>query len=185
MTSLPISYCYNTLDPSTSKSNLAHVRSKMYERNTSNITSTTSQVPRENIPCGYNGFYSYYSQKTGVGIGKSPQDTYLDEPVLDMVTFRSLNVVAYWKDNSSRFKELASMACDVLSIPFTTVASESCFSLGSRVLNKYISSLLPINVQALICARNWVRGFQEIVEEFEFIEEGEKGSEIQRTATVF
>ncbi|KAL1223733.1 Zinc finger BED domain-containing protein DAYSLEEPER [Cardamine amara subsp. amara] len=146
-----------------------------YERNTSNSTSTTSQVPREDIPCGYNGFYSYYSQKTSVGIGKSPLDAYLDEHVLDMVTFRSLNLVAYWKDNSSRFKELASMACDVLSIPLTTVASESCFSIGSRVLNKYMSSLLPINVQALICARNWVREFQEIGEEFKFIEEeGEK-----------
>ena len=53
---------------------------------------------------------------------QSQLDIYLDE---GSYVGNDLDVLEYWKLNKHRFPELAIMACDILSIPITTVASES------------------------------------------------------------
>ena len=118
------------------------------------------EAGKDTLPAGYSGFYGLFSQQAGTC--KSALDVYLSEPVLDMVAFKNLDAIKYWKDNSNQFKKLSQMACDVLCISIKIVSSESSFSVGSRVLSKYMSCLLPSNVQALIFARNWLRGFEVI-----------------------
>lgn len=48
------------------------------------------------------------------------------------------------------------MAKDVLAVPVTTVALQSTFSAGERVLDQYRSSLKPETMQALICTADWI-----------------------------
>ena len=48
------------------------------------------------------------------------------------------------------------MARDFLAIPLSTVASESAFSCGKRILGDTRSSLTPDMLQALVCAKDWL-----------------------------
>ncbi|KAG5057592.1 hypothetical protein JHK86_012588 [Glycine max] len=72
-----------------------------------------------------------------------------------------MDVLDWWKTNSPRFPHLSIMACDLLSIPVTTVASEYVFSIGSRILKKYRNRLSSDCVETIICTRNWKHGFNE------------------------
>ena len=101
------------------------------------------------------------SQNVNVN-GKSELDLYLAETPLEPKFFPKLDILSYWIDRQERYPNLCRLACEVLSIPITIVASESAFSIGARVLNKYHASLLPSNVQTLILTQNWINGFEDI-----------------------
>lgn len=49
------------------------------------------------------------------------------------------------------------MARDILAIPMSTVASESTFSAGRRVIEPHRSCLKPETVEMLLCGADWVR----------------------------
>jgi hypothetical protein len=58
---------------------------------------------------------------------------------------------------SPKYPILARIACDLLAIPASTVASESAFSTGSRIISDYRSSLSSKTVEALVCLQDWFR----------------------------
>ena len=57
---------------------------------------------------------------------------------------------------------LSKLARDVLDVPVSTVASESAFSTGGRILDPFWSSLSPLMVQNLVCAQDWLQALVPI-----------------------
>ena len=51
-------------------------------------------------------------------------------------------------------------AQDLMSIPITTVAFESSFSTGKKILTPYRSRLLSENVEATLYTKSWLYGFK-------------------------
>ncbi|KZV49387.1 hypothetical protein F511_10927 [Dorcoceras hygrometricum] len=87
---------------------------------------------------------------------KTQLELYLDETKIDRSV--KLDVLAFWKAHQFRCPELAQMARDVLTIPISTVASESAFSVGGRILDQYRSAMKPEVVESLVCCGDWLIG---------------------------
>ena len=56
----------------------------------------------------------------------------------------NFEVLGSWKDNSNRYQVLPKVAKDVLAIPISTIAFESTFSTGGRIVDPFRSSLSPL-----------------------------------------
>lgn len=67
------------------------------------------------------------------------------------------DILSWWKSNQVTFPILSTLARDVLAVQVSTVASESAFSAGGRVVGPFRSSLDPEIIEALICTKDWVR----------------------------
>ncbi|RZC61608.1 hypothetical protein C5167_023374 [Papaver somniferum] len=104
--------------------------------------------------------------------GKTELDMYFSEKREDFN--QQFDILNWWKVNSSKYKILSMISRDVLAMQVSTVASESSFSTGGRVLNEFRSSMLPKTVQALICAQNWLLdkpiNLEELIEAVEKID---------------
>ena len=71
---------------------------------------------------------------------------------------------------------LSKLARDVLAVPVSTIASESVFSTGGRILDPFRSSLSPLMVQYLVCAQDWLQAlvpisFRKSKDEVEVLED--------------
>ena len=135
-----------------------------------NVSSAEMSV-QDQVPKNFMNRYRKYRAEKGNVDNKSELDRYLMEDV----EFLSINfdILNWWKVNSSKFPILAKIARDVLAIPISTVASESTFSTGGRILDPFRSCLAPKTVEGLICAQNWLQSssiaydFEDVLEDLE------------------
>lgn len=88
---------------------------------------------------------------------KNELDRYLDEETLPHNESEYFDILGWWKVAGTRFPTLRMIARDILAIPITTVASESAFSTGGRILSEHRSRLTPQMVEALMCSQSWLR----------------------------
>jgi hypothetical protein len=112
----------------------------------------------------------------------------VDKYLLDPLEYTASNeecfdILCWWKLNGPKYPVLATIAKDILAVQTSTVASESCFSTGGRVIDPFRSSLSPKTVEALICLQSWLRGddiinleYEPTIEELEFYEKVEEST---------
>ncbi|XP_012839258.1 PREDICTED: zinc finger BED domain-containing protein RICESLEEPER 2-like [Erythranthe guttata] len=124
----------------------------------SNPLEGTSKISKEIMPDDISStidmmaeFYKLAKQEDA--INKTEMELYLEEKLHpgQIVQEDNFNILDWWKLYAAKYPIMARMARDILAIPVSSVASESAFSIGGRVLNKFRSSLLPTTVEALIC----------------------------------
>ncbi|PSS28929.1 AC transposase [Actinidia chinensis var. chinensis] len=99
--------------------------------------------------------FDTYLEEEYSSVYESELDKYLVAPC-ERSTNATFDILVWWKNNSNKYPILSQIARDVLAIPVSTVASESAFSTGGRILDPFRSSLLPSMVETLICTQNWL-----------------------------
>ncbi|CAN6271926.1 unnamed protein product [Urochloa humidicola] len=95
---------------------------------------------------------SFSPSASGSG-GGNELSAYLDsDPVKDWG--ESFDILLWWRDHKLSYPVLSIMARDIMSVPVSTVSSESCFSCTARILEERRRRLLPEHVEMLTCMKD-------------------------------
>lgn len=113
---------------------------------------------------------------------QSEYDMYLKDDLVPPDV--EIDVLEWWMTNGHKYPTIARMARDVLAVPASTVASESAFSTGSRVISDYRSRLASETVTALICLQDWMRP-SGVIDSTTIVEDLDNEDEMLRASTTF
>jgi hypothetical protein len=67
---------------------------------------------------------------------RSELEVYLDDPSHPEMDDDAFDIIAWWKLHDPKYPVISLMTRDILSVPVSTVASESAFSLAGLVVDK-------------------------------------------------
>ncbi|CAL8177046.1 unnamed protein product [Prunus armeniaca] len=99
-------------------------------------------------------FESFLSISTNVELVKSELDHYLEESLLPRTL--DFDILSWWRTNGIKYPTLHDISRDILTIPVSTVASESAFSTSGRIVSPHRNQLHSKTVEALMCAQDWL-----------------------------
>ncbi|XVF74765.1 hypothetical protein PTKIN_Ptkin13bG0137900 [Pterospermum kingtungense] len=120
---------------------------------------TPQEIPSQDalisVGDGLSDFEVYLSEVGGSQQMKLELDQYLEESLLPRI--QDFDILGWWKLNKTKYPTLSRMASDILSIPFSVVGPESVFDCQRKMMDNYRSSLLPVTLEALICAKDWLQ----------------------------
>ncbi|KHN10510.1 Putative AC transposase, partial [Glycine soja] len=132
--------------------------SSLNEMNDTGINSSTTSASKYSIVTGFDQIMNIVRANEATPPVNSELEDYLKENVyIPETSNSSFSVLEWWRNNSLKYKVLSKMAGDILAIPISTVASESTFSAGGRVIDEYRSKLNEESIEALICGGDWLR----------------------------
>jgi hypothetical protein len=91
---------------------------------------------------------------TAAGSGNSELITYLDCDTVSQMT-DDFNLLHWWHQHKLTYPVLSIMAKDILTVPVSTISSESTFSMTGRIIEERRRRLKPETVEMLTCLKDW------------------------------
>lgn len=99
-------------------------------------TASTSAIINEGDDLVFGIFDKFLSEEPEESTYvRTELDLYLEEPTLPRT--QELDIIHWWQYARMKYPTLRKIARDIMPIPVTTVASESVFSTGGRVINPH------------------------------------------------
>jgi hypothetical protein len=135
---------------------------KEYQQSPEDVcTSVVSNASVQNSGVGEDEVFNIFDQYMSSQPARSSchvrteLDLYLEEPTVNRT--QDLDIVNWWKYGGIKYPTLQRIARDIMAIPVTSVASESVFSTGGRIISPHRSRLAPKIVEALMSMQAWSR----------------------------
>ncbi|KAM1841521.1 hypothetical protein ACFX13_016332 [Malus domestica] len=162
----------------------------VFDTSSSRVKESSSSVPTEN-PMIFSQIMDDWEKELedteDIALAHEV-DRYLLDTVEKAQHGSQFDVLKWWKlKGRSTYPTLALIAKDVLPIQVSTVASESAFSGGKRLIHPCRSCLLPQTVE---CLRNWIKSepigieYEASCAELEFYQECEEEYKRKRANTI-
>jgi hypothetical protein len=80
--------------------------------------------------------------------------SYLDCDTVNQLN-DDFNILNWWHEHKLTYPVLSIMAKDILTVPVSTISSESTFSMTGRIIEERRRSLRPEMVEMLTCIKDW------------------------------